>query len=128
MKVGSGQWAVYSGAIKTAHCPLPTAHYFLRREKFNVESKCARSTFNQYNSHSCHGRRAEGRLRPSRNADGDGACGLYALDENSALQSEESVLEQPRSFCALCRPRLDAALQHALPDRLRRFPARPVEA
>src|SRR5215475_3896450 len=118
MKVGSGQWAVYSGAIKTAHCPLPTAHYFLRREKFNVESKCARSTFNQYNPHSCHGRRAEGRLRPSRNADGDGAGGLYALDENSTLQSEEPVLGQSRSFRTVSGARLDAALQHALPDRL----------
>src|SRR5262245_28037052 len=25
--VGSGQWAVYSEGIKTAHCPLPTDHF-----------------------------------------------------------------------------------------------------
>src|SRR5215510_9811002 len=30
MKVGSGQWAVGSVDLFTAHRPLPTAHYFLR--------------------------------------------------------------------------------------------------
>ena len=63
-----------------------------------------------------------GELGAPRPADGRRADGLRALDAASCAQSRRPALARPRPLRPLGRPRLDAALRAAPPDRLR--PAR----
>ena len=71
----------------------------------------------QHDSHPGHGRRAGGQLRPSRHADGPGPGRLLPLAALPALRSAGPDLAQPRSLRPLQRPRVDAALFVAAPDR-----------
>ena len=71
----------------------------------------------QHHPHPVDGRGAGGQLRPSGHADGHGAGGLQPVAAVPALRSPGSDLAQPRPLRALGRPRLDAALLAAAPDR-----------
>ena len=66
-----------------------------------------------------HGRGAEGQLRPSRHADGHGRDRRGAVERLPAPQPGQSRVAQPRPLRAVQRPRLDAAVRAAAPDRLR---------
>ena len=59
-----------------------------------------------------------------RIADGDGAGRVPALHALHAPQPEKCKMVRPRSFRAVGRPRLDAALQHSLSHRLRHLARR----
>ena len=66
-----------------------------------------------------HGRRAAGQLRPSRRADGHGRHRRGAVGPPPAPQPGQPALGRPRPLRAVERPRLDAAVCAAAPDRLR---------
>ena len=75
-----------------------------------------------HDSHALDGRRAEGQLRPPRNADGAGSCGLRPVRAGHAPQPAQPQMARPRPLRALVRPRLDAPVLDAVPGRLRRQP------
>ena len=65
------------------------------------------------------GRGAAGELRPPGHADGHGRDRGRAVGPASAPQPGQSALARPRPLRAVERPRLDAAVFAAAPDRLR---------
>ena len=65
------------------------------------------------------GRRRGGEVRSSRHADGHGRDRRRAVDASPAPQPRQSALARSRSLRAVERPRLDAAVRAAAPDRLR---------
>ena len=71
------------------------------------------------------GRRPAGQLRPSRHADGHGRHRRGALAPSPEARSGHVRLGRPRPLRALQRPRLDAALRAAAPERLRPVDRRP---
>ena len=62
---------------------------------------------------------AGGQFRPSRHADGHGRHRRGAVERLPAPQPGQSALARPRPLRAVERPRLDAAVRAAAPDRLR---------
>ena len=74
------------------------------------------------------GCRAAGQERPSRRAHGHGRHRDRSLQGFHAVRCGRSALVRPRPVRAVERPRLDAALQPALSDRLQGHDARRVEA
>ena len=67
-----------------------------------------------------HGRGPEGEVRPPRHADGHGRRRDGAVLAVPEVRPRRPALARPRPLRALRRPRLDAALCAALPDRLSR--------
>ena len=66
-----------------------------------------------------HGRRPAGELRPSRDADGDGAARVPPVPRDHGARSERPAVAGPRPVRAQRRPRVDAAVRRAAPLRLR---------
>ena len=66
-------------------------------------------TLHQHYSLSFHGRGAEGKVRSSRHADGNGACSILALDETSEAQSPTPEMGESRSVCPFCGTRMHVA-------------------
>ena len=85
----------------------------------------AREALHRHRPHAGHGRRAAGELRPSGHADGPRAARVPAVDAPPALRPEGSGLDGSRPVRAVGRPRVDAALLGALPERLRPRAGRP---
>jgi hypothetical protein len=77
---------------------------------------------------SFHGRGAAGQERPSRRAYGHGRHRDRSLHGFHAVRCCRSALVRPRPLPAVEWPRLDAALQPALPDRRQGHDAGRVEA
>ena len=75
-----------------------------------------------------HGRRAAGQERPSRRAHGHGRHRHRAVQGLHAVRCGGAALDRPRPVHPVERPRLDAALQPALPDRLQGHDGRGAEA
>ena len=72
----------------------------------------------------CHprpgdGRRAAGQFRPPRRADGHGRDGRGAVGPAPQAQPAQPALARPRPLRAVQRPRVDAAVRAAAPERLR---------
>ena len=76
-----------------------------------------RRALRQHDPDAVDRRDPEGELRSSGDADGARAGRLHALAAVPALRSRRPDLAQPRPLRALQRPRLDAALLAAPPDR-----------
>ena len=102
-------------AIVSPRKPSRTAVGRARRRK---ERRALRAD-GQRDPRAVDGRGAAGQLRPPRRADGHGRDRGRALGPAPAPQPAQPALARPRSLRALERPRLDAALFAAAPDRLR---------
>ena len=76
-----------------------------------------RSDEHQHHPHAFDGRRAGGQLGTSRNTDGAGAGGLLPMAAVPSIRSSGSGLAEPRSFRAVDRPRIHAALLAPALDR-----------
>ena len=79
----------------------------------------ARSTLHRHHPLPVGGCGAAGQQRTSRHAAGRGADGVRAVEPLAEMQSGQPPLARPRPLRALGRARLDAALQPAVPERLR---------
>ena len=82
-----------------------------------TESQGHRPALHQHDPHAVDRRDPEGELGAPRDADGAGPGRLHALAALPALRPRRPDLAQPRPLRALRRPRLDAALRAAPPDR-----------
>ena len=71
----------------------------------------------QHDPHAVDGCGAGRQLRPSRDADGARAAGLHAVEPRHAVRPAGSDLARPRPLRAVERPRVDAAVVGAAPDR-----------
>ncbi len=84
----------------------------------------ARPALRQHGPHPRDRRGAAGEQRAPRRADGTGAPLLRALDQAPAAQPRRSGLVRPRPVRVVVRPRLDAPVRAAAPERLRSAPGR----
>ena len=78
-----------------------------------------RAAHYQYHPHPVHGCGGKGQQRPPRHADGAGAHRVPALHEADEAQPQGPALARPRPLRAVGRPRVHAAVQLAVPVRLR---------